>query len=231
MCLLFAETILSTIESGHISVGVCAGSLPWIAHALRDWRLFSTITLALIGAIVAACCRPVSHTPDHWCSVPELIHLEPSERRNLSIPLETHDGELVYSRCRMINVNFTQEGATVDVTQGRNLCWPTKPCSVVDGWDYDLSDGMYNTIVSESNLVCEDDLRANFAQAMFFSGAIVGILLFGLLADWYGRLPVLVLRNVLSCGAGVATESFRGFVDFVVCRFLVGMAYDLYFII
>jgi MFS family permease len=78
-------------------------------------------------------------------------------------------------------------------------------------------------------LVCEDDLRANFAQAMFFSGAIVGILLFGLLADWYGRLPVLVLRNVLSCGAGVATESCRGFVDFVVCRFLVGMAYDLYF--
>jgi hypothetical protein len=49
------------------------------------------------------------------------------------------------------------------------------------------------------------------------------------LADWYGRLPVLVLRNVLPCGAGVAKESCRGFVDFVVCRFLIGMAYDLYF--
>ena len=27
--------------------------------------------------------------------------------------------------------------------------WPTKPCSPVDGWDYDMSDGMYPTIVSE----------------------------------------------------------------------------------
>ncbi|XP_046636167.1 solute carrier family 22 member 5-like [Daphnia pulicaria] len=168
-------------------------------------------------------------TPEHWCSVPELSHLEPSERRNLSIPLETRDGELVYSRCRMFDVNFTQEGATVDVTQGRNLSWPTKPCSAVDGWDYDLSGGMYHTIVSESNWVCEDDWRANFAQAMFFAGAIVGSLLFGLLADWYGRLPVLVLSNVLACVAGVATGFCRGFVDFVVCRFLVGMAYDLHY--
>ncbi|EFX83170.1 hypothetical protein DAPPUDRAFT_48504 [Daphnia pulex] len=167
-------------------------------------------------------------TPEHWCSVPELSHLEPAERRNLSIPLETRDGELVYSRCRMFDVNFTQEAA-MDVTQGRNLSWPTKPCSTVDGWDYDLSGGMYHTIVSESNWVCEDDWRANFAQAMFFAGAIVGSLLFGLLADWYGRLPVLVLSNVLACGAGVATGFCRGFVDFVVCRFLVGMAYDLHY--
>jgi hypothetical protein len=28
----------------------------------------------------------------------------------LSIPLETRDGELVYSRCRMFDVNFTQVG-------------------------------------------------------------------------------------------------------------------------
>jgi hypothetical protein len=39
-----------------------------------------------------------------------------------------------------------------DVTRGRNFSWPTKPCSAVDGWDYDLSGGMYHTIVSEVNL-------------------------------------------------------------------------------
>jgi hypothetical protein len=31
-----------------------AGSLPWIAYALADWRLFSIVTSAPIGAIVAA---------------------------------------------------------------------------------------------------------------------------------------------------------------------------------
>jgi hypothetical protein len=54
--------------------------------------------------------RVTKKTPEHWCSVPELSHLEPSERRNLSIPQETRDGELVYSRCRMFDVNYTQVG-------------------------------------------------------------------------------------------------------------------------
>ena len=47
-------------------------------------------------------------TPEHWCAVPELGHLDPSVRRNLSIPLETRDGLLVFSRCRMYDINFTQ---------------------------------------------------------------------------------------------------------------------------
>ena len=64
---------------------------------------------------------------------------------------------------------------------------------------------------------------------MFFAGSIVGSLLFGLLADWYGRLPVLVMSNILACGAGVATGFSKGFVDFVIYRFLVGMAYDLHY--
>nr|CAH0105985.1 unnamed protein product [Daphnia galeata] len=171
----------------------------------------------------------LNKTPDHWCSVPELSHLEPSERRNLSIPQEIRDGELVYSRCRMFDVNYTQEKLRMVLRGERNSSWPTKPCSTVDGWDYDLSDGMYHTVVSESNWVCEDDWRPNFAQSMFFAGSIVGSLLFGLLADWYGRLPVLVMSNVLACGAGVATGFSKGFVDFVVYRFLVGMANDLHY--
>jgi MFS family permease len=95
--------------------------------------------------------------------------------------------------------------------------------------NFNFSIFLFNFILWQSNWVCEDDWRANFAQAMFFAGAIVGSLLFGLLADWYGRLPVLVLSNVLACGAGMATGFCRGFIDFVVCRFLVGMAYDLHF--
>ncbi|XP_059350997.1 organic cation transporter-like protein [Daphnia carinata] len=164
-------------------------------------------------------------TPEHWCAVPELSNLDLLDRRNLSIPLELRDGELAYSRCRMFDVNYTH----MDVTEQPNSSWPTKPCSTTDGWDYDLSGGMYHTIVSESNWVCDDDWRPNFAQAMFFVGAIVGSLLFGLLADWYGRLPVLIMSNVLACGAGVATGFAKGFVDYVVCRFLVGMAYDLHY--
>jgi hypothetical protein len=48
-----------------------------------------------------------------------------------------------------------------DVTRGRNFSWPTKPCSAVDGWDHDLSGGMYHTIVSEVNLPISFFLKKN----------------------------------------------------------------------
>lgn len=47
-------------------------------------------------------------TPEHWCAVPELSHLDPEVRRNLSIPLEVREGQLVYSRCSMFDINFTE---------------------------------------------------------------------------------------------------------------------------
>ena len=46
-------------------------------------------------------------TPDHWCAVPELDHLDPADRRNLSIPMEMRDEKWVYSRCLVYDVNFT----------------------------------------------------------------------------------------------------------------------------
>lgn len=47
-------------------------------------------------------------TPDHWCAVPELSHLDPFVRRNLSIPLESKDSQLVYSKCLMYDINYTR---------------------------------------------------------------------------------------------------------------------------
>ena len=81
----------------------------------------------------------------------------------------------------------------------------------------------------QADWVCDDDWRPNFAQAMFFAGAIVGSLFFGLVADAYGRLPVLVTTNLLACAAGIATAFANDFVTYVTCRFLVGLAYDLHF--
>lgn len=50
----------------------------------------------------------ITKVPEHWCAVPELNHLDPLVRRNLSIPLEERNGQLVYSRCRMFDVNYSQ---------------------------------------------------------------------------------------------------------------------------
>ena len=46
-----------------------------------------------------------------------------------------------------------QEELQMDLMEGPNSSCPTKPCSTVDGWEYDLSGGMYHTIVSEVNRI------------------------------------------------------------------------------
>ena len=66
----------------------------------------------------------------------------------------------------------------------------------------------------------------SIAQAIFFGGAIVGGLIFGWMADRYGRIPALVSTNLIGCGAGIATAFVNSFWAFCVCRFLVGLAFD-----
>ena len=83
--------------------------------------------------------------------------------------------------------------------------------------------------MKQENWVCEDDWRPNFAQAIFFAGAMLGSLLFGMLADGCGRLPVLVVSNLMACVFGIATGFAYNFATYVACRFLVGMAYDLHY--
>ena len=64
------------------------------------------------------------------------------------------------------------------------------------------------------------------AQAVFFGGAILGGLIFGWMADRYGRIPALVWTNLIGFMAGIATAFVTTFWAFCVCRFLVGLAFD-----
>lgn len=74
--------------------------------------------------------------------------------------------------------------------------------------------------------VCDRDSLATWAQAIFFLGAICGGLLFGWVADRYGRIPALVGTNLVGFAAGIATPLTSTFWEFCICRFLVGMAFD-----
>jgi len=61
---------------------------------------------------------------------------------------------------------------------------------------------------------------------VFFGGAILGGLIFGWMADRYGRIPALVWTNLMGFMAGIATAFVTTFWAFCVCRFLVGLAFD-----
>lgn len=61
---------------------------------------------------------------------------------------------------------------------------------------------------------------------MFFVGAIVGGLLFGWMADRFGRISVIVGCNLVGFLAGVSTAFANNFWTFTICRFFLGFAYD-----
>jgi len=74
--------------------------------------------------------------------------------------------------------------------------------------------------------VCENSALPTTAQSVFFVGAIFGGLIFGWIADRYGRIPALVGANVTGFLAGVATVLAGSFWEFALCRFFVGFAFD-----
>uniref|UniRef100_A0A8D8ZDD1 Organic cation transporter protein n=1 Tax=Cacopsylla melanoneura TaxID=428564 RepID=A0A8D8ZDD1_9HEMI len=157
--------------------------------------------------------------PDgHWCKVPQLSNLTIEQRKLLSIPLK----DSKYDSCRMYSVNYTdllRTGITL-----ADPTWPTTECQ--HGWEYDFSEIPYSTIATELNWVCDQNTLAPWAQASFFCGAIVGGLVFGWIADRFGRVPALVLTNFIGFVFGTMTAFSTTFWQFAVCRFFVGLAFD-----
>ncbi|XP_052860354.1 carcinine transporter [Anopheles cruzii] len=167
---------------------------------------------------------------EHWCYVPELQHLSVEDRRALAIPVEesldfgpTLEGEATsYSKCSMYAVNFTE--VLANNIRKPDPSWPTQPCR--HGWEYNYTDVPYATAATDFEWVCDHAYLPTLAQSIFFLGAIVGGLLFGWIADRYGRIPALAGCNIIGFAAGVATAFVGNFWQFSLCRFLVGFAFD-----
>ncbi|KAJ9595125.1 hypothetical protein L9F63_013600 [Diploptera punctata] len=97
------------------------------------------------------------------------------------------------------------------------------------GWEYNHTDG-YHSIISELNWVCDESWKPALAQSMFFVGSVLGSLGLGIMSDHVGRLPVLILANMISLIGNVATVFTSGLGEFAFCRMLNGMATDNNFV-
>ncbi|XP_062716935.1 organic cation transporter protein isoform X1 [Aedes albopictus] len=90
-------------------------------------------------------------------------------------------------------------------------------------WNYDTS-VFRSTIVSEWDLVCEKANLVNLSQTIFMFGILVGGVLFGSLADKFGRRPPLVIAVIIQLISGVAAAYIPWFWGFVVLRFITAVA-------
>ncbi|XP_060810346.1 solute carrier family 22 member 3-like isoform X2 [Amyelois transitella] len=188
----------------------------------QKWLFLAMLPFGVIFAFVYFVQMFIAATPQrHWCRVPELQHLDVVTRRNLSVPPSRAGDPFEWERCKTFDANWSQVLLTM---QPPDPGTPSTPC--LNGWEFELGDIPYQTVVSERGWVCEFASAGPTAQAIFFVGSFVGGLLFGWLADNFGRVPALVGTNLVGFVGGIASVFTTGLWDFALARFLVGMSYD-----
>lgn len=88
----------------------------------------------------------------------------------------------------------------------------------------------YISIVQEYDWVCRDGWIPVMGQSIFFTGSVVGTLVFGVLSDRFGRLHVLVLANMCALFGNLSTVFCIGATTFILSRFVAGLATDSNFV-
>ncbi|XP_048382637.1 organic cation/carnitine transporter 2-like isoform X1 [Stegostoma tigrinum] len=134
----------------------------------------------------------LADTPQHHCRLSNTsnVTFEETSFTNLSLLLPMVD-EQVYSKCTRFKTQ-PQDGLndTAPKTEG-----------CVDGWVYS-KDRYISTIVSEWDLVCENNWKGPFTMSVTFLGMTSGAFISGHISDRYGRKVVLfgamIIQTALS---------------------------------
>nr|XP_048293630.1 solute carrier family 22 member 4 isoform X1 [Myodes glareolus] len=195
---------------------------------LGDWGPFQRLIFFLLSASIipngfnGMSVLFLAGAPEHRCLVPDTVNLS-SAWRNNSIPLETKDGRQVPQSCRRYRLttiaNFSALGLEpgLDVDLGQ-----LEQESCLDGWEYS-NDVFLSTIVTEWNLVCEDDWKTPLTTSLFFVGVLCGSFVSGQLSDRFGRKKVLFATMAVQTGFSFVQIFSTSWEMFTVLFVIVGM--------
>lgn len=148
--------------------------------------------------------QPVTPTKGHLANIQSWVPMEAYSVGNLTIT------GVVYDKCS--STYHLQDGGNVSVD-----C----TAHTVGVWNY-IKSSHESTIVTEWDLVCDSSFLAKVATTVYFSGVMVGGLVFGVLADKLGRKPVMLITLFIPILIGVGIAFANSYVLFLVLRFLQG---------
>ncbi|KAG8195845.1 hypothetical protein JTE90_008537 [Oedothorax gibbosus] len=82
-------------------------------------------------------------------------------------------------------------------------------------WNYDVQDN----IVSEWDLVCDRQWLVSFAKSVYQFGYLLSVIVFGQMADWLGRFPVIVVCYTITTVAMFLSMLSTSYTMYAVLRF------------
>ncbi|KAG8521518.1 Solute carrier family 22 member 14, partial [Galemys pyrenaicus] len=94
--------------------------------------------------------------------------------------------------------------------------------SCQDGWIY--PDAQERSLVNEFDLVCDEDWNRDIVQTVFWSGVLIGSIVFGFLSDRLGRYPSTLLSLLGLIVFGFGTAFVKSFHQYLFFRFGVSQA-------
>ncbi|XP_060900759.1 solute carrier family 22 member 23-like [Labrus mixtus] len=100
-------------------------------------------------------------------------------------------------------------------------------------WTFELHKGLVQNVVTKWSLVCDSAWKVHIAKFSLLVGSIFGYLVFGILADWFGRHPVLIISVLFMLVFGLTVAFSVNVPMFSTLRFfegfcMAGIALSLY---
>ncbi|KAK7945581.1 hypothetical protein WMY93_001309 [Mugilogobius chulae] len=100
-------------------------------------------------------------------------------------------------------------------------------------WTFELHTGLVENVVTKWSLVCDSAWKVHIAKFSLLVGSIFGYLVLGILADWFGRHPVLIISVLFMLVFGLTVAFSNNVPMFATLRFfegfcLAGISLSLY---
>ncbi|XP_048863121.1 solute carrier family 22 member 23 isoform X1 [Brienomyrus brachyistius] len=90
------------------------------------------------------------------------------------------------------------------------------------GWKLESQTGLVQNVVTKWNLVCSSAQNVHIAKFSLLVGSIFGYLVMGVLADWFGRQPVLIISLLFMLVFGLTVAFSVNVSMFSTLRFFEG---------